>query len=112
MMRTMPRLLRDEDDVALRRIKDRQIADFVVDRPFEDEPELGRRFVKVSLVFRIVLLRQAADDVRERAWVRDEWAGYAPAGGNRGVEVEKRAHLVVVARLAADPDLDELHSWY
>ena len=41
MVGTVPHLLRDEHDVALGGIEDRQVADLVVDRPFEDEPELG-----------------------------------------------------------------------
>ena len=41
MVGAVPHLLRHEDDVALHGVEDRQVADLVVDRPFEDEPELG-----------------------------------------------------------------------
>src|SRR5262245_50127394 len=41
VVRAMPHLLRHEHDVALRRVEDRQVANLVVDRPLEDEPELG-----------------------------------------------------------------------
>jgi hypothetical protein len=37
----VPHLLRDENDVALDGIEDRQITDPVIDRSLEDEPELG-----------------------------------------------------------------------
>src|SRR5262245_8172741 len=54
VMRAVPHLFRDKDDVALRRVEDRQVADLVVDRALEDEPELGRHFVEVTFVLRVV----------------------------------------------------------
>src|SRR5262245_66211054 len=104
-MRAVPRLLRHEHDVALRGIEDRQVRDLVVDRPLEDEPELRGYLVEVSLVLRVVFLRQAADHVRERTCVRHERPRDALAGRERAIEIEERTDRVAVVRLAADAHL-------
>src|SRR2546421_5362610 len=105
----MPRLFRHIDDVALVGEEDRQRADAVANLPLENEPELRRLEMKVSLVARPGLLWLAANDVGDRAIVGNEAAGGVRAGGDR-VEVDIRLVARIVRAFAADTDLHEVEA--
>ena len=94
----MPRLFRHVDDVALIGKEDRERANPVADLTFEDEPELRRLEVEVSLVVRTRLLRLAANDVGDGAVVGNE-APRLIGAGDDGVEVDIR----LVARVVLSP---------
>src|SRR5258708_11291709 len=96
----MPRLFRHVDDVALVGEEDRQRADAVANLPLENEPELRRLEMKVPLVVRCGLLWLAANDVGERAIIRDEAARGVGARG-RGVAFSRRPVSRVVRGFAA-----------
>src|SRR5215471_10395194 len=72
MMRTMPGLFRNVNDVALVGQEDRKRANLVFNLAFENKPELAGHFVKVSLVFRIIALWISSDNVCKCAIIHDE----------------------------------------
>src|SRR3954469_15242154 len=105
----MPRLFRHIDDVALIGEEDRQRADTVANLPLENEPELRPLQVEVPFVARVRLLWLAADDIRDRAIVRDETARRLSAGDD-GVEIDIRLFAPVVSAFSADADLHEIEA--
>src|SRR5207249_3341685 len=90
VMSAMPHALRRINDVALVREKDWQRTDLVFDLAFQDEPEFARHLMEMALVFRIVSLWIPPNDIRERAIVINEGAGWILSLGNHAVEIEER----------------------
>src|SRR5262252_6610355 len=109
-MRAMPRLLRNVNDVSLFRQERRDGVYFVFDLAFENEPELTGNLVEMSFVFRIIALRISTNDICKGAIVYDEAFLLEHVRCDHRVEVKVRFVDFVVFPLAADADLDELHS--